>query len=433
MTGTLQSWQVATTAAGAFSAAPPSPDELDWQDTQLPLYGSDDEDHWFRQTFVASGDRSTLRFDGLATVCDVYLDGVQTLRSESMFLAHELAVAEGTHELAICARALKPLLAVPRKPRARWRSRVPRDGGLRWARTTLLGRAPGFAPGPPAVGPWRPVRLLERPELGATVRTRLDGGDGVLEVRCDRTAGALEVTIGLETHALPAGGGEIRVSGAERWWPHTHGEPHLHHVRIRTDAGELTRAVGFRELGRPTDLERDGLSLQVNGVPVFARGAVWTPVPEPELRSTLVKLRDAGLNLVRVVGTTVYESSAFHDLCDELGLLVWQDLMFANMDYPFSDPGFRELVEAEVRQALAEVGGDRASPSSAATAKSSSRSGCSVSIRLSPVASSSTTWSRTCWPRRASTPSTFAPLRPEASSRFAPTAASRTTSVSAPI
>ncbi len=353
----LDSWQVATTAAGAFSAAPPGPGEGMWRGEELPLRGSDGEDHWFRHRFVASGDAPTLRLDGLATVCDVYLDGAHVLRSESMFVAHELPVAPGTHELAICARALEPLLAVPRKPRARWRSRVPRDNNLRWARTSLLGRAPGFAPGPPVVGPWRAVRSLERPPLTVSLLPRLDGDEGVLEVRCDRSAGAVEVTVEAEAHELPAGGGEIRLGRVERWWPHTHGEPHLYHVRVGADARELTRAVGFRELGRSTDLERQGLHVQMNGVPVFVRGVVWTPVPDGELRTTLVRLRDAGLNLVRVVGTTVYESSLFHDLCDELGLLVWQDLMFANMDYPFSDAGLRELVEREIRQALAEVAG----------------------------------------------------------------------------
>ena len=103
-----------------------------------------------------------------------------------------------------------------------------------------------------------------------------------------------------------------------------------------------------------------------------------------------MRLRDAGLNLIRVVGTTVYESAAFHDLCDELGLLVWQDLMFANMDYPFSEPAFRALVEPELRQALEQVAGGRAWPSSAGTAKSNSRSGCSVSTRRSAAASCST-------------------------------------------
>ena len=71
----LQSWRVATTAAGAFSAEPPGPDELEWRSETLPVQGSDDEDHWFRHTFDAAGLAPTLRFDGLATVCDVFLDG----------------------------------------------------------------------------------------------------------------------------------------------------------------------------------------------------------------------------------------------------------------------------------------------------------------------------------------------------------------------
>ena len=353
----LQSWQVAATTAGAFSAAPPGDGEIEWRPAELPLYGSDAKDHWFRHSFQASGRAPTLRFDGLATVCDVYLDGSLALQTESMFVAHDLAVAEGAHELVICARALEPLLALPRKPRARWRSRVPRENSLRWFRTTLLGRAPGFAAGPPVVGPWRPVWSLEEPLPEISLRPRLDGDDGVLDVRCDPSAGPLEVTIGADTESLAPGGGEVRVRDVERWWPHTHGEPHLYPVRVRTGSGEFERAVGFRALGWAADLEQDGLSLEVNGVPVFARGAVWTPVPGQDLRETLGRLREAGLNLIRVAGTTVYESAAFHDLCDELGLLVWQDLMFANLDYPFSVPAFRELIESELRQALGQVAG----------------------------------------------------------------------------
>ncbi len=353
----LQSWQVAATAAGVFGAAPPGDGDLDWRAAELPLYGSDCEDHWFRHQLHGVGRAPVLRFEGLATVCDVYLDGSLVLQTESMFVAKELGIEEGPHELAICARALEPLLALPRKPRARWRSRVPRENSLRWFRTTLLGRAPGFAAGPPLVGPWRPVCLLAQPSPMISLRPRLDGDDGILEVRCDEDVGSLEVTIEADTTSLPPGGGDIRLHAVERWWPHTHGRPRLYPVRVVVASGGLTRTVGFRELSRPADVDAGGLFLEVNGVPIFARGVVWTPVPDQDLRETLTRLRDAGLNLIRVAGTTVYESAAFHDLCDELGLLVWQDLMFANMDYPFSVPAFRELVEPELRQALGQVAG----------------------------------------------------------------------------
>src|SRR5581483_3028406 len=153
------------------------------------------------------------------------------------------------------------------------------------------------------------------------------------------------------------GGGSIRVATPEQWWPHTHGDPVLHEVRVRTEHHEVARRVGFRRLRTSGEPEHDGLPFQVNGVDVFVRGAVWTPVPTGEVRATLERARDAGLNLIRVVGTMVYEEPAFHDACDELGLLVWQDLMFANLDYPFVDESFAQLAESEARQALREVGG----------------------------------------------------------------------------
>ncbi len=84
---------------------------------------------------------------------------------------------------------------------------------------------------------------------------------------------------------------------------------------------------------------------------------MWTPVPDGEIRSTLETARDHGLNAVRIPGTMVYETAAFHDLCDELGILVWQDLMFANMDYPFDDADFRSLVGEELDALIHVIGG----------------------------------------------------------------------------
>ena len=347
-------WEGASTPAAAHDGVPGG--AVPWQPVELPAHGTDEEDHWFRTTIQVEGDGSFLRLGGLASVCDVFVDGTKVLRSESMFLEHELPVTAGVHELAICARALAPLLAERSRPRARWRTRVA-DNGLRRFRTTLLGRAPGFAPGPPVVGPWRPVTVVPGGTLHLVVRTSLDGEDGVVEVRCPEAAGPLEATLGSVTTSLRPGGGSVRVPRPTRWWPHTHGEPVLHGLRVRAGAGEAFRRVGFRTIGHAPDLERDGLDLHVNGVPVFARGAVWVPPPAGEERATLERARDAGLNLVRVVGTTWYESDDFFDACDELGLLVWQDLMFANMDYPFADETFLGLAGREVRQVLGSLSG----------------------------------------------------------------------------
>ncbi len=348
-------WESASAPPGSH-ARPPSDRDVAWRAVSLPVRGDDSEDHWFR-TRVSATRETTLRFSGLATVCDVFIDRELVLQSESMFLEHELPIDSGEHEVFVCAHALTPLLRIARKPRPRWRSRVPVDGNLRWFRTSLLGRAPGFSPGPPLVGPWRSVTLVDPADPRVDVRSAFDGRDGLVTVRCAESLGELDVTVGGVTERLSAGGGTIRVAAPELWWPHTHGEPLLHEVRVQADGAEVRRNVGFRSLTHSANLEHEGLDLHVNGVAVFARGAVWTPTGAGDAYATLKRARDAGLNMIRVVGTMVYEDATFHDACDELGLLVWQDLMFANMDYPFGDETFASMVDMEVRQALNEVAG----------------------------------------------------------------------------
>jgi beta-mannosidase len=330
---------------------------------------------------AADGERVALAFDGIATRFAVTLNGTPILAGESMFAAHEVDVtgllaASGNLLEIACADEPALLADRPRRPRQRWRTKVVEDGGaLRFVRTSVLGRAPGFAPGPPVTGPWRPVWLVRRAAGSVVVgdvalRPRVEGDDGVLAVAARLApaprAASVEVEVAGVRAPLAVGAdgtvrGEVRVPGAARWWPHTHGAPALHDVALVLD-GERRVGLGrtgFRALspGPGFDVDRDALALAVNGVPVFARGAVWTPVAEDEVRPTLETLRDAGLNLVRVPGIGVYEDAVFHDLCDELGLLVWQDFMFANLDYPLEDPGFRAAVEDEARAVLARVCG----------------------------------------------------------------------------
>ena len=142
------------------------------------------------------------------------------------------------------------------------------------------------------------------------------------------------------------GGRRLEFPDVELWWPHTHGMPRLHDVTVD---GEVVGRVGFRTIeNRSTD---GSLDLWVNGVRVFCRGAVWTP-------GDLAALDEAvglGLNLVRVPGIAAYESDEFHDRCDELGLLVWQDLMFATFDYPLADEEFVATVAAEVADQCARL------------------------------------------------------------------------------
>ena len=167
-------------------------------------------------------------------------------------------------------------------------------------------------------------------------------------------------------------GQRVEFPDVELWWPHTHGTPRLHEVTVD---GEVVGRVGFRTIENRSE---DSLDLWVNGVRVFCRGAVWTP-------GDLAALDEAvglGLNMVRVPGIAAYESDAFHDRCDELGLLVWQDLMFATFDYPLADEDFVEDGERRGRRTSAAGSGrTRRRWWSAARPSTSSRRRCSASAR----------------------------------------------------
>jgi beta-mannosidase len=362
------------TAAGALRDAGRDPRALDLDTVEC----------WFRAAFdceaPGAGEQLVLVLGGVATVADVLVNGEQVLHGESMFLAHRIDVTtllRDRNELEIRCRALSPLLRGRRSPRARWRTGIA-SNDLRFFRTMLLGRCPGFAPGPAAVGPWRPVALERERESaidGVALRPRLEGSTGVVSVvvrlRGAEPPDAVEVECGGARASFPVvdgvARGELAVPMVARWWPHTHGEPALHRVVVTAGALQpVERRVGFRSLdpGRSFDVDAAPLRLAVNGVDVFARGAVWTPPDFVSLASdraslerALARMRDSGMNMVRLPGTGAYESPDFHDLCDELGILVWQDLMFANFDYPVGDEEFAALVEREVRQELAAVAG----------------------------------------------------------------------------
>ncbi|MHB8240628.1 MAG: glycoside hydrolase family 2 protein [Solirubrobacteraceae bacterium] len=412
-----QGWQ-AVPCAPDFAAVPSELEGLQWQDARVPGTAAgaladaglwqvgddrdfDAEDWWFRTRFeaepVAAGERVLLCLDGIATVAEVYLNGELVLEIDSMFVAHQLDVGEKlavSNELSIRCRALGPLLQPRRRPRARWRTRLVAEGNLRFFRTMLLGRAPGFAPRPAVVGPWRSVRLERRRRVEVeqlTLRPRLEGRDGVLTIDATLqilrepvpTSAVLELSRGEWSMradvALAAADEdlsaecEMTVPDVEPWWPHTHGEPALYEARLLLEGDgepleiDLGR-VGFRSLqagaSSDHDVLVDGLDLHINGVAVFARGALWTPldavgpVPsESELRAALKQVCEAGMNMLRIPGTAAYEQTSFYELCDELGLLVWQDFMFANLDYPIADEAFRASVEQEARQLLGRLAG----------------------------------------------------------------------------
>ncbi|MFF4165060.1 glycoside hydrolase family 2 protein [Streptomyces sp. NPDC001741] len=226
-------------------------------------------------------------------------------------------------------------------------------------------------------GIWRPVRLEHWSTARlASVRplVTVDEATGSVEVRLQvqRTTGGANAsllaraTVAGETAEVRFEGDEavlrLSVDAPQLWWPRGYGDQPLYDldVTLSDHEGQLDtwhRRIGFRtiELDRTADARGSGFTLVVNGERVFARGVNWIPddvfpsrVTPEGYRTRLGQAADANVDLVRIWGGGIYEDEVFYDVCDELGLMVWQDFLFACAAYPEEQP-LRGEIEAEAR------------------------------------------------------------------------------------
>ncbi|MEJ8310918.1 glycosyl hydrolase 2 galactose-binding domain-containing protein [Agrobacterium larrymoorei] len=384
-----EGWTLTVTQAGVYER--PSAIPADAESVDAPVPGTVAEalekvgqfdrfdpkplnhlDVWYRLSLeTGEPQAATLHFDGLATIAEIYLNDEPIAHSASMYETLEVPVQlSGTDELAICFRALKPHLEKT-GTRARWRPQMMSAQGLRLIRTTALGYMPGWCPEIHASGPWRPIRLVRDGEadfdLVAFANELTEDGTGIIRVTVEaRVSSTLEIGCGDCWRKLaPVSGGtfsgELHLPAIEPWWPTTHGTPTLHEVRLRVDGTtHKLGKTGFRRIEIDHGADGEGFGLKINSVPVFCRGAVWsnadivrlpgsTEVYAPWLRLAA----EAGMNMIRIGGTMAYETRDFFSLCDELGLMVWQDMMLANFDYPAKDENFVAHIEKETANLLA--------------------------------------------------------------------------------
>ena len=152
----------------------------------------------------------------------------------------------------------------------------------------------------------------------------------------------------------------FQIKEPKRWWPHNLGEPYLYDIKVVVKKGNaildsISTKIGLRTIELVTKKDSIGESFyfKVNDVPVYAKGANFIPqnsmqnkVTDTHYEKLLNDVVNANMNMLRVWGGGIYENDIFYDLCDEKGILVWQDFMFACAMYP-GDKDYLENVQQE--------------------------------------------------------------------------------------
>jgi len=332
-------------------------------------------------------DRIELVFGGLDTFADVFVNGAHVLSADNMFRGWRVDVTGKVKggDNQILVRFASPIAKVkPAYDKLGYKLPAANDQGKEmvsmWARKAPYHYGWDWGPRFVTSGIWRPVALEAWDEARLddvqVFQNKLDAKSadlGIIARVVASKAGRAHVTVaqpggptlGAADVTLKPGVNDVklgaRIDNPELWWPAGLGAQKLYTLETRLATGDgksrdgRTTHVGLRTIEVVHERDKDGKSffIKVNGAPVFMKGANWIPadsfvtrMTEDRYRSLLQSAKDANMNMLRVWGGGIYEDDRFYDLADQLGLLVWQDFMFACSMYPGDEP-FVESVRQE--------------------------------------------------------------------------------------
>ncbi|MBK8030993.1 MAG: glycoside hydrolase family 2 protein [Chloroflexi bacterium] len=366
-------------------------DDPFYRDNELKQMWIGETDWHYARTFTVAPeflahDRVLLRCHGLDTLATIRVNGVEIGRADNMFRTWDfdvksvLQVGENTIEVAFAAAMTYACQMDAEK--GEWPGWVEpmRINSGAWIRKEPCNFGWDWGPKMVTSGIWRAIELVtyeaarlsdvlvtqhhDNGEVSLTVKIAAEVfGDAPIHAAVQVLKEGAAVTATMPV-VLTDGAGlvTLRIPDPHLWWVNGLGEQPLYEVKVGLfDNGDgfidtWTKRIGLRTLTleRHPDEWGESFYFACNGVPFFAKGANWIPAspypwePQYALYQMLISAAaDVHMNMLRVWGGGVYEDDAFYALCDEYGIAIWQDFMFACGTYPTTDAEFMANVKAE--------------------------------------------------------------------------------------
>ncbi|WP_431803118.1 beta-mannosidase [Halobacillus andaensis] len=350
----------------------------------------EEKEWWYRTSFYWDEcldplDTLELLFEGIDTYATVYLNGKEIGSTANMLVEHSFDVTrEMKNGNNVIAVKIDPVHShVKHKEQGYWCS----YGKERiWTRKAAMNFGWDWGPRLVTGGLWKGVHVLKKAKANIDSvfpRTMaLNDSSAIVEVdigvkqhfKCKQKLN-LEVELASKYHTFKSktqivagkGRAELHVFDPVLWWTHDLGEPHLYDLTVSLRDSEnhildeKNQKFGIREVKvEQTHENGDHLfAFNLNGVRLFAKGANWIPVhsfigsiDDRRYTKQLEMGKAAHMNMMRVWGGGIYEKEVFYEECDRLGMLVWQDFMFANALYPDYNKDFQANVEDEIEKVI---------------------------------------------------------------------------------
>lgn len=353
-----------------------------WRENELDAFERMKKDYVYQRTFTVTEAQLAhahveLVCEGLDTLAHVSLNGREIAFADNMHITWVWDVKEQLHagENTLEIRFDSPILYCAKKAEEApgWES-SDATPGFRHLRKAHCMFGWDWGPRLPDAGIWRPIflRTWDTARLENALMLQAHH-DGVVDVTirpeiAGESAWSAEITApDGEVLTLPettAAEQVIAIQNPQLWWPNGLGKQPLYRVTVRLAAGDTrTWRIGLRTMtvSREKDEWGEEFCHVVNGVKVFAMGADYIPednilarVTPERTRRLLEDCKAANFNAIRVWGGGYYPDDAFYDICDELGLLVWQDLMYACAFYDLT-PDFERSIRVETHQNVARL------------------------------------------------------------------------------